>query len=296
MPANFRAQSAKKPLPGKVVFLAHIIAAVLLLLAIGCETNEQKSIGGLLVKHQTPVKWEILEEGLSYTRLDYQRKSDGKSIAIAVLRIDPALFSFRLIGNTTIENMEEGWVDRMVEEEDVVAAVNGGYFLEGFEPTGLLVSEGKVLNPWKKGAGSGVFRVEGKKAAIDWSKERDPGWEDDEMAIQSHPLVVEPGGEPGIYANRNRYRERTLVAVDREDHVIILCSFRNMNGHDLSGLDLYEAMEVLMAGEKRGGLSVKAALNLDGGASTAMSVKHPGLDIKIRSINQVANALAVYRR
>jgi len=67
-------------------------------------------------------------------------------------------------------------------------------------------------------------------------------------------------------------------------------------GEELSGLSLYELMHVLMAHPADGGLGVVAALNLDGGTSSAMSISHPDLYLDIRSTHPVRNAVAVARR
>ena len=115
--------------------------------------------------------------------------------------------------------------------------------------------------------------------------------------MQSNPLIIEPNRVPGIYKNAKRYRARTAVGIDPAGNLILLCTFRNGEaGEPLSGIDLFELMQIMLVPPDKGGLGVAVALNLDGGTSSAMSVNHPKLSFEIESPHPVANALAIYRR
>jgi uncharacterized protein YigE (DUF2233 family) len=259
-----------------------------------CEKPEARVIGDLAINHPAPLEWTGLEPGLEFSRLEFVRKTDGQEIKVAALKIDPEKFRFTLLSAPLIKEEPVAWVHEMAEKTGPVLAVNASfYMLENNEPIGLLVMDGEEFNPWGEGAGSGVFWIKDGRARIDRSGEFVSAWEDAELAVQAGPLVVEPGGKPGIYRNVEKHRARTAVGIDNKGDVVMVCTFRGEEG---SGLDLFELMQIMMHPRKKGGLGLKVALNLDGGTSSAMFLDHPGLDLDIRSTHPVRNAIALERR
>ncbi len=273
-----------------------LAAAVLAANLPGCHAKRPRMVGGLAIVHPVPPQWTELEQGLQYTRLEFTRQADGRNIKVAALAVDPSRFRFSLLSAPEVKGRPAAWVGEMAQTAGAVAAVNASFFLATYEPIGLLVSRGKVIHPWHAAAGSGVFRYESSGAAVEWAKEYRAGWEHSELAVQAGPLVVEPKGGPGIYQDTQKYRARTAVGMDRQGRVVLICTFRQgQDEQDLSGLDLYELMEIARLPQKQGGLGLDAALNLDGGTSSAMYVAHPGLTLDIKSANPVVNAIAVFK-
>ena len=259
-----------------------------------CEKPETGVIGDLVINHAAPLEWTVLEPGLKFSRLEFIRKTDGQEIKIAALRIDPEKFRFTLLSAPQIKEEPVAWVREMAEKTGPVLAINASfYMLENNEPIGLLVRDGKELNPWGEGAGSGVFWIKDERARIDRAGEFIDAWKDAELAVQAGPLVVEPGGKPGIYRNVEKHRARTAVGMDNKGGVVMVCTFRGGEG---SGLDLFELMQIMLHPRKKGGLGLKVALNLDGGTSSAMYLDHPELELDIRSTHPVRNAIALERR
>jgi len=131
---------------------------------------------------------------------------------------------------------------------------------------------------------------------VDWARAYLPEWKQADVAVQAGPLLIEPGGKPGIRTNTQKYLMRTAIGLDPAGNVIILATLRqDAESKQLSGLDLYELMELCMKPQNRGGLGLKTALNFDGGVSTAMSISHPQLHLEVRSELPVRNGLAVMR-
>ena len=255
-------------------------------------------ISDLLFLHPVPLTFRPLEEGLAYARLELVRSSDGSRLEAIALRVDPARFRFRMLSAPRELGSDYGFLFELVRKSRPLAAINASFYLkDSFEPTGLVVSSGEVLHPWTRTGGSGLFRVRGSEARIEWARTFNPEWEQDDLAVQSWPLLVEPGGEPGIYSNQHKRRARSAAGVDGEGRVILLCT-RLVDGGDAEtgGLDLYELMELLMLSPEQGGLGVPAALNLDGGTSASLWIAHPRLKLELRSKNLIRNAIAVFRK
>lgn len=298
-------KSTGKPDSGAMETRAAIARAAVLLAAIlfalglvSCDKKKRHRMGDLLVLHETPLKWRELEPGLGLAELRFQRESTGRGAELVAVRADPQKFSFKVLDAPGLLQAPSAYVHELAMKAEPVIAVNGSFYLPvTFEPIGLVVSGGEVKNNWKKGAGSGVFTVKDKKASIDWSRDYKKSWESSEVVLQAGPLIIEPGGKEGIYNNVEKYRSRTAVGIDREGRAVLVGTLRvDEMGGELSGLDLHELMAIMRAPPEKGGLGLDAALNLDGGTSTGMSVSHPSFRVEIKSAHPVPNAIAVHRR
>jgi uncharacterized protein YigE (DUF2233 family) len=262
-----------------------------------CKKPEPLRLGELVVEHQTPLSWTALEPGLDFARLEYRSTTEEGRVVLAALRIDPARFSFALLNAPDLLGTAAGSIEEMAAKIKPLAAVNASFYLpESYLPIGLVVAAGKVENPWKKAAGSGIFWSRGGEAALEWARDYRAAWERSDLAIQAGPFVVEPGGRPGIVSNTRKYRARTAVGLDSRRRVTLVCTLREDEGEELRGLDLYELMEIMAAPESRGGLGQKAAVNLDGGTSTAMLIDLPQLNLHVASLHPIRNGIAVFRR
>jgi exopolysaccharide biosynthesis protein len=136
-----------------------------------------------------------------------------------------------------------------------LAGVNGGYFDPENAPVGLLVSDGKLIAPFRKARLlSGVLvvtkgRLELLRAA-EYSARKSA-----KEALQCGPFLVE-GGKPVAGLNDTRSARRTFVFTGGADRAAIgLCS----------AVTLAELGEILGTPE----LKVQRAMNLDGGSSSA---------------------------
>src|SRR5262249_41132337 len=112
---------------------------------------------------------------------------------------------------------------------DALAVANAGFFTKERKPTGLLVSEGRVLSPFvahSGGAGSGVFLIENDSASL---VERDQAggllskrsFGPTAFAIQAGPRIIEPSGVDGIVKDDGAHANRTVIGANAQGEAII---------------------------------------------------------------------------
>lgn len=141
--------------------------------------------------------------------------------------------------------------------------INGGYFEQNRTPSGLLISGRQKIAPLsEKNVMSGIFTLTPQGARIIRTQNYSPA-EDILFAVQNGPLIIEPGGKPGIYDNAITRARRTILAVDKQGKVSFYVFTK--------GISLYDCQSFLL----NPGLKISAALNLDGGPSTAFRLVTP---------------------
>lgn len=284
--------------PASPALLIILISGLALSLSV-CKKPVVRTVGDLTIDHPAPLQWTELDRGLGFTRLSFTRNSDQQKVTLAALRIAPALYRFDILSAKKLMGAPLAYLPDLAAKTRPLAAVNASLFRQdNLEPLGLVVARGTQLHAWRKPtstADSGVFWVKDGRVGVEWAKELKKEWQEDDLAVQAGPIIVEPGKKPGIYRHAQQFRARTAIGIDDQERVIMVCTLRKTEAEeDLSGLDLYELMQIMMLSEPEGGLGLKAALNLDGGTSTAMIIALPKLQLAIASNQPVSNGIAVY--
>jgi exopolysaccharide biosynthesis protein len=220
-----------------------------------------------------------LAEGVELVEATLVRGGDPGGRIIA-LYFDPSLVGLSLALNDAQDSLSE-------IAPDALAVMNAGFFTKERRPTGLLVSEGRILSPFvahSGGAGSGVFLIENDTASL---VERDQAsalvskrsFGPTAFAIQAGPRIIEPDGKDGIVKDDGAHANRTVIGENAEGEAIIAIVIGPAGWP--SGPTLYEVQRLLGGtglGRISRDLAFRFALNLDGGPSTGLHVRtksHP---------------------
>lgn len=195
-------------------------------------------------------------------------------------------------GSTAIEILND--------TDTAVLVINGGYFdreQDGtLKPTGLLIAEGKILSPLTAcRACSGLLWVKDgeDQLMIDWAKGIVPD-SSIESAVQTGPLLVEPGGKLGIANPGGPKAERSAICLSKVDSKNF---YPNVTVVAVtSRITLYE-FAVLLQRPSPGGFDCERAINLDGGPSTQIAARFGDFIVRQESYgtaSHVQNFIAFY--
>jgi uncharacterized protein YigE (DUF2233 family) len=159
--------------------------------------------------------------------------------------------------------------------------VNGGFFMaigdKGLSPMGLIVTNGKVKNPFRQSKLGGTMYAESGAVRIvpnSLFHLRPTVVE----ALQSLPILV-ADARPAIFRENHALANRTAVATYPDGSVVVAGAFSD-NGQALS---LCEFAFFLQLPESQGGLAVQTALGMDGGPGAHIRLPHLGLEWGSRS-------------
>lgn len=172
------------------------------------------------------------------------------------LALDPARAELRVVASSRGGSLEQ------LSGNAVLAAVNGGYFDDKFQPTGWLRDRGVELAPRQQRVQGGVLALTRGKLFIGRASEL-PFAPD--FALQNSPRLVEAGGAVGIRSDDGRRASRTIACdVAGRLHLVVIAAGLS------DGPTLLETARLAATEPAQGGLGCQAALNLDGGPSTGV--------------------------
>jgi uncharacterized protein YigE (DUF2233 family) len=225
---------------------------------------------------------EVLAElpgGAQFVEADLR---DGNRTA----RVRAVFFDTRQARFAVVDNTDGLGLGEAMKKIGALAGTNGAYFHPDRTPVGLMVAGGKQVHVFEKAKLlSGVFVVTKGRPRIVRSKQFTAAAADME-ALQAGPFLVEEG-KPVAGLNTARAARRTIVATDGAGRWALV---------NLSAVTLAEAGAILGTAKAWAGFSMKQALNLDGGSSTALWVSREPEPFYSREYVTVRNFLAVLPR
>ncbi len=228
----------------------------------------------------TPVSdWQIIAPGIERRDIDL-RLSGGREARAVVLRLDPAVVTFRVHYSPDDPHTISGWRDVLPQ---AAVILNGSFFDEMHQALGLLVSEGQFFGQSFVGFG-GMFQVSASGARVR-SLVSEP-YQGDPLiqAVQAFPMLIEVGGVLAPQGDGFDHRSRrTLIAQDGQGRILVAVISDNM-------VSLADLQAWLITSD----LNIYVALGLDGGKSSGLIVNAPGHSDTYPSLDKVPSVIAVY--
>ncbi len=223
-----------------------------------------------------PDTWQMITPGLEQRRYI----PNGNSLAeLAVFRIDPALFDFRVHYRAGQPLTVGEWRANLPE---AALIINANFFDPNYNITGLLIQDGQVFG-WPYTDRGGMFTVTDGVPAIR-SNTRQPYMTGEiiQQAVQAFPMLVIEGQAAPI-SDDGRASRRTAIGMDAQGRVIIMVT-------PVLGLSLTELATYLPTTD----MGLVNAFALDGGRSTMIAV--PGANYSVVSVDVIPAVLAIYPR
>jgi uncharacterized protein YigE (DUF2233 family) len=226
------------------------------------------SLRGQEKPNPAPVLWQTLSPGLSFLRWEVHSSNNMKNNTLAVLRIDPELWSFRVFFDRETKTIKE-WQ----QSTRATVICNGGYYQENFQPAGRILVNGTSLGPFKNRHMKGMFLSEPKKGFETLPKStlidlKDINSEEKissyEQGIQSFPILLDPAGQVRVNSS-NFQANRTVLAQDHSGNIYILIT-------EKPSFTLYDFGNYL----KGSPFGFRFILNLDGGLRTQLLIQIKG--------------------
>jgi hypothetical protein len=205
--------------------------------------------------------WSLLQPGLERRVINIQSSQNQLVESVYIWRIDQNYFRMDVAFDENPKSLET-WQN----ETSAAIVLNGGYYSivnERYFPDGLIVvggtASGRSFN-----RSAGMLAINGSRAELRSLVEKPyNSFEPLQAALQSFPILVEPGGRLGFGAERESHASarRTVIAQDREGRILFIVA-------PLGYFTLHQLSVYLTESD----LNLDIAINLDGGGSTGIFV------------------------
>jgi Phosphodiester glycosidase len=222
-----------------------------------------------------PPRFSPIAPGIAHAAFKV-RPADAEPFSGHAFRIDLEVAELRLIpaGDPPLRRT----VEQIVAPYPVVVAANASFFDKEGRAMGLAVDEGRIMVPSNRRAW-GALVVDGTQGRIMLGADiQDPLGH--RLIVQGIPRLV-VGGR--VLQLKPQIAERTAVCAGGNTVVLVVSTMVEANAF----------ARFLADPPDRGGLGCSDALNLDGGPSTQLAVKLPGLVLSLPGGWGVPNALVV---
>jgi hypothetical protein len=208
--------------------------------------------------------WSSLRPGLERRVIGIYNDQNQRVESVHIWRLDQKYFRLDVAYDEKPKSLET-WQ----QETRASLILNGGYFSvehERYFPDGLAIGNGKTSGHSFDGFG-GMLAIGQSRAELRWLVQK-PYSSDEQLqaALQSFPILVQPGGKLGFPAERENHvsARRTVLAQDKDGRILFIVA--------PEGYFTLHQLSVYLTGSD---LNLDIAVNLDGGGSTGILVADP---------------------
>jgi uncharacterized protein YigE (DUF2233 family) len=207
--------------------------------------------------------WTLLQPGLERREIPVYNGQNEQVETLYVWRLDQN--HFRLdVAYDDIPKSLEAWQ----KETQALMVVNGGFYSienERYFPDGLAIVNGQASG--RSFGYGGMLAIRESKAELRWLEQKPySSSEPLQAALQSFPILVQPGGVLGFGPERENHASarRTVIGQDKKGRILLMIAPRG-----------YFTLHQLSAFLTESDLGLDIAINLDGGGSTGILVANP---------------------
>jgi uncharacterized protein YigE (DUF2233 family) len=208
--------------------------------------------------------WSRVQPGLEKRVMDVYNGQNQHVESLHIWRLDQRYFRLDVAYDDRPQSL-----DAWQSQTNAAIVLNGGYYsIDGdrYFPDGLTIVDGQASGR-SFGAFGGMLAIDRERSELRWlAQEPYNSSETLQAALQSFPMLVEPGGVLGYGSERESHAQarRTVIAQDKAGRLLFMVAPR---GH----FTLHQLSRYLTESD----LDLDIAINLDGGGSTGILVANP---------------------
>jgi len=227
--------------------------------------------------------WEKIDEGMEVSAHHIEGPPYETTIKFIALRVSLEKFQVKVMDSRTFGAVRME-IRSLVKKSQALAGINGGFFQPDYKPLGLIIIDGREVNPLRK-TDWGVLLIQQNRPRLVHTREFQPD-PSISQALQVGPRLVVGGKELRL---KRQVARRSAVGINFRDELILI----NTEDAEVYAQDL---ARILRLPEAEGGLECRDALALDGGPSAQMYGEYKNLKVDIPGKGGIPNGIGVFKR
>jgi exopolysaccharide biosynthesis protein len=263
-------------MPAKHTLKLTLLIALLVCSLLACDVIPSISSNGTAIT--APLQaggsvalnvWTPTQPGVELRREQWKGPS-GNQDTITITRFDPKKVQFS-VGYQPDDPLT---LDAWMKQTKAVAVINGGFFDQKNTATALVVANGQAYGQ-SYTDGGGMFSVNTQGEASIRSlldQPYDPNTDQLQQATECRPMLIE-NGQRTQFEETAASSPRSIIAMDTQGRLLFIVS-------PSAAFSMDEMADLLVQSD----LSLKTALNLDGGSSTGLYVNSGSKKINLDSV------------
>ena len=226
--------------------------------------------------------WRKVDEGLSVAEFDSPMKSNAQDSRITIVRIDPKLYSFKLLcasehGRTKMT--ARNWCEKF----SLIAAVNAGmYQQDGFTNVGLMKTFNHVNNQRLNNVYKAVLAFNRLEPKIPEIQIIDLKCQDLEMIGPKYQTLIQNirmigCHQENVWAKTNQLWGMAVFGIDKSGNALFIFSETPYSGHDFANVLLSLPLSIFNALYLEGGVEANLFLSWNGVELERVGARETGL-------------------
>lgn len=220
-----------------------------------------------------------------YEKTVIETSSDGRTGTLHLYIFQERYSSLKIIEKGSHQNLAAA-----MKAHNCIAGCNGGFFQPDMKPLGQFVASGKPFGTPNLSSSltSGVLYQSGNKLAIERSKSFYAAKKKAPQLLQSGPFLIENSATVSGLSDRKLARRSVIGTNGKGDWFIAYTP----------PITLAQLARALPKSLSKKDFQITTALNLDGGASSALWIRKGRGDnpFYLKEINPVANYIGIFSK
>lgn len=230
--------------------------------------------------------WKQIDEGLAYGDFLSTIRSPTGDSRILVIRIDPRLYTFRLLSASELNPGSVSLnVKEWAEKYKLIAAINAGMFQADLKSNvGYMKNYSHMNNPRVHRTYASVFAFNPKKAELPPARIYDTDEKDMKDVIAEYQTVIQNLRlikRPGLirWAQQDKRWSEASLGQDQDGNILFIFSGSPFTMHELSKILLSLPIKL------------ECAMHLEGGPVASLYLRHNGAELSRVGRHELASIM-----